>query len=240
MATPIWVDLAVGATSKHDETAIFTIALLPDGRRRLLAIDAGHWTAPEILMRIRSTQERYRSVVRVESHGTEAYLAQLLKAEGIRVEAYTTTARNKFDPCYGIESLAVELERGECVVPDAPATRIGARELLSYTPSGHPGDRLMACWLAREAARGAEDGPLEIVSADFVFDPWGSQRGGRCLRRRIVGPRRSERWSTSPGRRAPVNKASLHAGDDARSEATAEQAVRAAMSLRRALMLSNG
>jgi hypothetical protein len=74
------------------------------------------------------------------------------------VDAHTT-GRNKHDPQFGVESLAVEFERGQWVVPDSPMTRTWMRELLAYNPAGHTGDRVMASWLAREALRNGEAAP---------------------------------------------------------------------------------
>lgn len=172
------VDLAVGTTGAHNETAIFTIALLADGRRRVLALDAGRWTAPEIVDRIRTAHARYRSVVRVETNGAQDYVRQFLAGAGVPVEAHAT-GRNRHDPAFGVESLAVELERGLWIVPDAPATRAWARELMIYSPSHHAGDRLMASWLARESARvGAR---MRGRGADW------SRRRNQCLRARRGG-----------------------------------------------------
>lgn len=159
------VDLGVGLSAHHDETAIFTIALLPDGRRRVLAIEAGRWTAPEIIERIKATHRRYRSVVRVETNGAQGHILGFLQQDGIRVEAHTT-GRNKYDPIYGIEGIAIELEAGRWVVPDAPATRAWARELLNYNANAHSGDRLVASWLAVEAARSASK--TELFPAPFL------------------------------------------------------------------------
>jgi len=170
------VDLAVGTTAAHDESAIFTIALLPDGRRRVLALEAGRWHAPAILSRIRASHARYRSTVRVESNAAQSYITQFLAAEKIPVEAHTT-GRNRNDPAFGIESLAIELEQGRWIVPDAPATRAWARELITYSPRSHAGDRVIASWLARESARAADDqagAPLGIVFGTSTFDRgWG-------------------------------------------------------------------
>ncbi len=152
------VDLGVGATAHHDESALFTIALLPDGRRQVLNLEAGRWQAPELVSRIKSARARYRSRVRVETNAAQAYIAQFLAADGVHVEAHTT-GRNRHDPVLGIESLAVELEQGRWIVADAPATRAWARELLAFSPSGHPGDRVVASWLARQAAREYEGRP---------------------------------------------------------------------------------
>lgn len=164
------VDLAVGTTGKHDETAIFTIALEADGRRRVLALEAGRWTAPEIVERIRAAHARYRSVVRVETNGAQDYVRQFLATSGVPVEAHAT-GRNRNDPAFGIESLAVEMEQGRWIVPDAPATRAWAREMIVYSPAQHAGDRLIASWLAREAARSNEAGaPLGTVAGVSLFE----------------------------------------------------------------------
>jgi hypothetical protein len=161
------VDLGVGQTEAHDMSAIFTLALMPGGKRQVLAIESGRWQAPELVARVKAAHERFRSRVRVESNAAQAYLVQFLRGAGVPVEAHTT-GRNKHDPAYGVESLAVELEQGRWIVPDAPATREWMRELIAYSPDGHAGDRVMASWFAREAAR-AYDGdgkPLPVVIGD--------------------------------------------------------------------------
>lgn len=71
-----------------------------------------------------------------------------MAAEGISVEAHTTTKAKYL----GIEALAVEIEHGRWLLPDGPPTRQLVHELLSYAPTNRPGDRLIAMWLAREAA----------------------------------------------------------------------------------------
>ena len=168
------VDLAVGTTSGHDETAILTIALLADGRRRVLALEAGRWTAPEIMEPDQGRRTRGTAVVvRVESNAAQDYVRQFLEAEGIPVEAHTT-GRNRNDPAFGIEWLAVELEQGLWVVPDAPATRTWARELITYSPWSHAGDRVIAWWLASEAARAFEDhrgDPVPFIVGHSEFHP---------------------------------------------------------------------
>jgi len=152
------VDLGVGEGLQHDESAIFTIALLPDGRRQVLNIESGRWQGPELLERLRATAQRYGSRLRVESNAAQAYLVHFLRDAGVGVDAHTT-GRNKHDPQFGVESLAVEFERGQWIVPDAPMTKAWVRELLAYNPAGHTGDRVMASWLAREALRTAEAAP---------------------------------------------------------------------------------
>jgi hypothetical protein len=77
----------------------------------------------------------------------------------MRVRAFTT-GRNKLSPEYGVESLAAELAAGMWAIPCARGTKethpqIGEwiAEMLYYDPATHTGDRLMASWIAREAAR---------------------------------------------------------------------------------------
>lgn len=163
------VDLGVGATSAHDESVIFTIAVHPDGRRQVLGVEAGRWQAPEIVARIKSARTRYQSRVRVESNAAQMYLVQFLAGDGVHVEAHVT-GKNRHDPAFGIESLAIEFEQGRWIVPDAPETRAWARELIAFSPAGHPGDRVVASWLAREAARAFEDLPrvgMTLGSSEF-------------------------------------------------------------------------
>lgn len=164
------VDLGVGQTQQHDESALVTIAVIPSDKRRvLLNVEAGRWQAPELVARIKSTQQRYRSKVRVESNAAQAYIAQFLAAEGVRVEAHATTKAKHL----GIEALAVEVERGSWLIPDAPASRVLVREMITYSPVGHSGDRLMALWLAREAAEASTRyEPLPIMRSNdmIAFD----------------------------------------------------------------------
>lgn len=161
------VDLGVGQEARHDESVIFTLAKLPGGRRRVLNIERGRWQAPELISRLMSTQQRYRSRLRVESNGAQAFITQLLRSKGVSVEGHVTTATAKSDPHFGIESLAAELEQGRWLIPDAPATRRWAQECLSYSPSEHTPDGLMASWMAREAARDAESFvPLLPLTSD--------------------------------------------------------------------------
>lgn len=150
------VDLAVGKNADSDLTVILTIAL-EDPRKIVVDLQAGRWQAPEILDRIRATQTRYGSHVVVEDNGAQSFLLQWAMDWGIPVTPFTT-GRNKYDEKLGIESLAVEMRAGEWVFPCGPKgldPELAAlrRELEVYDPASHTGDRLMALWFAREAAR---------------------------------------------------------------------------------------
>lgn len=156
------VDLGVGNDPKHgDLTAIFTLALLPDGSRRVLDIRSGRWTGPKTLEEITKVHHAYGSIVYVENNGQQAFLHQFAsQISAVPLKSHTTTQTNKYDFAFGIESLGVEFSNAKWVIPSKPDGTPLTEELSkwlfeagAYTPSEHPGDRLIASWIAREAAR---------------------------------------------------------------------------------------
>lgn len=155
------VDLGTRDKAGSDLTVFFTILLHPDGTREVLCCESGRWTAPDILERIVSTHERYKSIVAVESNAAQDFLRQMLtKTSAIPVFPFTT-GKNKHDPAFGVEALALEIYNGKWLIPakgGKPATpELGAwiREMLHYTPEAHTGDRLMSSWVSKMAAEGA-------------------------------------------------------------------------------------
>lgn len=155
------VDLGVGESSDHDLTCLFTIALEPGTRRRVVVeVKSGRWQAPDIVGKIIDTYKRFGSIIVVESNGAQKFLAQFAGAGGLPVRPFFTSAQNKYDEHFGVESLAVEMRNGMWNVPSGPSgnehgleEREWFREMLFYDPELHTGDRLMASWFAREAAR---------------------------------------------------------------------------------------
>jgi hypothetical protein len=154
------VDLGVGQGEDHDVTVLFTISLDERWRRVVVDVQSGRWQAPEIIRRIYDVQLRFGSIVTVESNGAQRFLLEWAGAQGISVRAFSTTAKNKYDETFGVESLAVEMRSGQWVIPSgpsgedpAPVIKEWIQEMLFYTPSQHTGDHLMACWFARETAR---------------------------------------------------------------------------------------
>jgi len=107
-------------------------------------------------------------LVFVESNGAQDFLIQLLNLSGskFRVTPFNT-GRNKYDPMYGVESLAGEMAAangdrfGLWYFPSIDGTLENAddeirelvAEMLAYTPGDHTGDLLMSLWIAREGAR---------------------------------------------------------------------------------------
>jgi len=154
------VDLGVGQKENNDLTVLFTIAVEESGRKRVLDIQSGRFTAPEILQRIHDVVHHYGSIVYVEDVSAQNFLLQWATSQGLPVRGFTTTAGKKFDEHFGVESLAVEMRNGGWVLPSGdvgsplhPELEEWIREMLYYSPESHTGDRLMASWFAREAAR---------------------------------------------------------------------------------------
>jgi len=158
------VDLAVQKHSAADETVLFTIYVSDQGDRRILSIRSGKWSGPEILNEIKKCYDDYGGMFLVENNAAQAYIVQQLQATTAIPVMGHTTGRNKADPAFGIEGVATELANGKWLIPNAldPATgqpimdsdvQKWITELLFFDPREHTGDRVMAGWLAREAAR---------------------------------------------------------------------------------------
>lgn len=160
------VDLAVTKKTTGDETALVTIAVRErDQTRQILDIDAGRWGGPEIVSRIKDVNQRYNSLIVVESNGQQRMLKQFVNDQtAIPVKAFYT-GKNKYDPAFGIESLAIEFSAGKWILPNRGGEAKGLHasmhpqvkklidEMLRYDPASHTGDRLIATWIAREGAR---------------------------------------------------------------------------------------
>ena len=91
-------------------------------------------------------------------HNAQDFILQFLKAStAIPVKPFTT-GRNKVHPEFGIEGVAAEMAAGKWIIPNRDGkmhSEVEAlvNEMLYYDPKAHSGDRLMSCWMAREAAR---------------------------------------------------------------------------------------
>jgi hypothetical protein len=161
------VDLAVSKTTAADLSAFFTIAILPDGRRRVVDIRGGRWSGPEIIARVIELWGLFGSTFIVENNGTQGYIHQFLAAQSIPVPVIPfRTGAQKADPILGVEGLAVEFNSDRWIIPcgldgtRTAETDAWLQDLYEYDPSQHTGDRLMASWFAREGNR-----PFEIANA---------------------------------------------------------------------------
>lgn len=160
------VDLAVTKQTTGDLTALVTIARRErDQVHQILDVTAGRWGGPEIVDRIKDINARYNSLIVVEANGQQRLIKQFVNDQtSIPVKAFYT-GKNKTDPAFGIESLAIEFSAGKWIVPNHgggiaglqarmhPEVRALVDEMLRYDPASHTGDRLVACWIAREGAR---------------------------------------------------------------------------------------
>ena len=166
------VDLGVKKKASSDPTVITTILEAPCGKDRyeyqILNIEKGRWDAEEIMRNIAEQQSWFKSQVFVESNGAQDFLIQLLNLSGAKFKVTPfNTGRNKYDPMYGVESIAGEMAApngdrfGLWYFPSVDGTLEGSdaeiqelvAEMLAYTPGDHTGDLLMSLWIAREGAR---------------------------------------------------------------------------------------
>lgn len=153
------VDLGVRATAGNDLTVLFSIIIHANEDREVLECISGHWKGPEIVRRIFDVHDRFHSIVMVENNAAQQFILDFAKDKrAIPILPFTTGA-NKSNQDFGIESLATELAAEKWIIPSVagqPATKelsAWVNDMLFYVPSAHTGDRLMASWFAREAAR---------------------------------------------------------------------------------------
>lgn len=156
------VDLAIGQTGKHHQTAFFTFAVTPDFKRQILDVEAGHFTGRAIVDKLISIQRRYESIIRVENNAAQDFLLQWARdVDASLLIRPHTTGRNKADPTHGVESIFIELEKELWLIPNAADGRCPkpvqewVDAIYSYSPGAHTPDLLMATWFAREQARHA-------------------------------------------------------------------------------------
>lgn len=166
------VDLGVGVKAKNDQSCLFTIAAdAATGRKFVIHVESGRWKGPELIDKIRDVHRRYGSRILVENNAGQDFLVQWLQEKGVLVEGFTTTGA-KADPRFGVPAIATELSRGLWVLPEEPELHKWRAQCLDFDPSGHVGDRLMASWFAREAARTAPMVTPQTVEPDNVRSSW--------------------------------------------------------------------
>lgn len=160
---PVFTGVDLSVTGGGDLACLFTIAILPDGSRRVLDVRAGKWTGPRILDELIEVHRKFGSQITVENNAAQDYLIQFAgELTAVPMKRHTT-GLNKRDLQWGVESLATEFEQGKWIIPSDPVTGAAVcpevvawlSEALNYSPGEHTGDRLMAAWIAREAARKA-------------------------------------------------------------------------------------
>ena len=153
------VDLAVSSASSADLSSLFTILVHPNEDREVLNIESGRWSGPEIIGRIQAVHTRYNGIIVVENNGAQDFLLQFMRNQTAIPVVPHTTGKDKHSVDYGIESLAAEMANGKWIIPNpgdgkaSPEIAAWIQDMLFYSPGAHTGDRLMACWFAKEQAR---------------------------------------------------------------------------------------
>jgi hypothetical protein len=166
------VDMAIGKKKKNDLTVLFTIAIEEDQSRRVLNIESGRWTGPEIVDRILATADAYGSTIAVESNAAQDFIRQFAieKRKDLRIIAHSTQGANKSNQEFGVEGVFAELQNGGWIIPCSedgrcdPEVQSWIDECLYYQPQAHSGDRLMSGWIACEASRRGRRGSHGISS----------------------------------------------------------------------------
>lgn len=155
------VDIGVGATGKHDLTSFFTFQFRDDGKKQIVEVDSGRWSGPVISDKVIDKHDRFGSVIAVESNAAQDFIRQFAQSKraDLRVRAHKT-GMNKHNVDFGVESIFTEMQNGQWVIPcddqlnSTPEIERWIDECLYYqAPPAHTGDRLMACWIARESSR---------------------------------------------------------------------------------------
>jgi len=156
------VDIAVGTKERNDETSMVTFEMLADKKRRLIDVESGRWSGPDITSRLIEKHDKFGSVVSVENNAAQDFIRQFAQAKrpDLRVRAHTTGSANKHHIDFGVESIFTEMKQGAWVFPcDAkgncpPEFEKLFEECMFYQPPpAHTGDRLMGLWIARESSR---------------------------------------------------------------------------------------
>lgn len=121
---------------------------------------------PEVLKSLLvETAYRYRPVrCRIERNAMQGFLSKdpdlrrRLAAAGCATEEEYTSPQNKYDPEWGVGSLAAQFDQGLWHIPWAGGSAERMRPLLEELASWRPGvkvrqDRVMSLWLAELSAR---------------------------------------------------------------------------------------
>lgn len=169
MRVIVGVDLASGKTErkrKTDFTVLFVLGLRSDGRRQVLWIERGRWDAGETIGRMRDIEDRYRpELFVVEDNGGQHFLISHARSvlPYARIEPVTTTA-DKWDPSSGVESIGIELQSAQWVIPSycgqmtaqeqeaSKEISLWESHLLDFSRTGHTPDVVMACYFAQRRA----------------------------------------------------------------------------------------
>lgn len=184
-----------GAGAQAGFTAFVLLAVdLESGRRVLVdLVNAKQMKAPQLRDQIFDWADRYPlRELRVEANGLQSQLVQFneeimarMTSRGVRVVPHITTGHNKWDPQFGVESMATMFVNRQISLPTqdvASRNRIRplVEQLLAF-PMGAVTDLVMALWFADLGCR-------EVFRRSSVpmFDTRFQLPGRLAGRRRVV------------------------------------------------------
>jgi len=171
MFDPRWALIAgldpAGAGEQAGYTALVLLGLdLQTGNRYLVdLVNVKQMKAPQLRDQIFEWADRYPlRELRVESNGLQSQLVQYnqeiqikMTSRGVRVVPHITTKHNKWDPNFGVESMATMFYNRMISLPTRDvASRNRIRPLveqLSAFPMGQVTDLVMAMWFAELGAK---------------------------------------------------------------------------------------
>lgn len=163
------VPLVMGVDPAVAGTAAICVVAFDRGTHERWLIDIiarANIQHPEVLKQlIVDTAYRYRPVrCRIEKNAMQGLLSRdpdlrrRLLAAGTQLEEEYTTAQNKYDPEWGVASVAAQFDQGMWHLPAGPTSDHRMRPFIEELESWRPGakvrqDRVMALWFAELSAR---------------------------------------------------------------------------------------
>lgn len=160
--SPTYTGVDLGFTKEvgSDLTVMFTVAVIPGGKRQVIDVRSGKWSGTEIITQLKDVQRCYGSILAVETNGGVNLLMDVASdIECLAISRHNTNASNKHNIAHGVETLALELDQGRWLLPcddkGVPPEKMAKAiyDCMSYSPKRHTGDYLMAWWICREAIR---------------------------------------------------------------------------------------
>jgi hypothetical protein len=184
-----------GANDQAGYTAMVLMGLDPaTGKRHIVdLVNIKQMKAPDILSQVYDWAERYPlRELRVEVNGLQSQLYQYnrelnerLVNRGVRLVPHITHGRNKWDPQFGVESMAALFHNGLISLPYGDInSRAKVRELedqLLGFPMARTSDLVMAMWFASLGCR-----EFATRTALPAFDPRMRVPGRIARNRRVM------------------------------------------------------
>lgn len=154
----VGVDLGVSQKKTADRTSFAIVRRTQDGKRELLNIESGRWTAQEILGKIEDIYYRYGSpIFWVENVAAQDYILQLSHTMTPAMVRPHTTGSGYKSMVFSIELLAAEMAQRRWIIAShdgkTPANDSIAEFIegaKAFQPGQHPVDELASVAIAAQ------------------------------------------------------------------------------------------